>query len=180
MRLYTVQWYFSPLFKDPLKYKISKHNNKVLSEGFNFDNRFFHLWWERVSKYHLKLAIIGSLAGRWWSNIDAVPYGYLRFVIVVFPDHTHLLLLVVLWFPSGSGPVLLRNPIALYFSRGGGEGAIPTPPPLWTRAWPSCFISPIWASSRESLSSDFKLSKTIVLSWNIEIHIKQLDIILSN
>ena len=27
----------------------------------------------------------------------AVPQGYLRFVIVVFPDHTHLLFLWVFW-----------------------------------------------------------------------------------
>ena len=43
----------------------------------------------------------------------AVPQGCLQFVIVVFPDHTHLLFLVALWFYIGSGPALLRNPIFL-------------------------------------------------------------------
>ena len=31
----------------------------------------------------------------------AVPRGCLRFVIVVFPDHSHLLFLMVLWCFSG-------------------------------------------------------------------------------
>ena len=42
----------------------------------------------------------------------AVPWGFLRFVIVVFPDHTHLLFFgsFVGFFSRKSGPVLLLNP----------------------------------------------------------------------
>ena len=36
--------------------------------------------------------------------------------------------LVALWFIRGSGPVLLRNPIALCFSGGGGGGTDSCPP----------------------------------------------------
>ena len=47
----------------------------------------------------------------------AVPWVCLRFAIVVYPDHTHLLFLnadlVDLLIFRGSGPVLLRNTIAL-------------------------------------------------------------------
>ena len=35
----------------------------------------------------------------------AVPWGFLRFVIVVFPDHTHLLILTPLTFGSRSNNV---------------------------------------------------------------------------
>ena len=42
--------------------------------------------------------------------------------------------LVALWFLRGSGPVLLRNPIFLWFSREGGLDPYP-PPSLWIRAW---------------------------------------------
>ena len=50
--------------------------------------------------------------------------------------------LVALWFFRGSGPVLLRNPIFLWFSRGGGGGGSgpPVPPPLWIRTWISLRI----------------------------------------
>ena len=45
--------------------------------------------------------------------------------------------LVALWFFRGSGPILLRNPIALWFSLGVGGGGVRTPciplDPRWPR-----------------------------------------------
>ena len=81
----------------------------------------FLVWWgEEWSKYHYKRAINGppakrhlngvSLAGRWWSNIECWIGSF-----------------VVL---RGSGPVLLRNPLFLYF-----PGGSRPPVPLWIRTW---------------------------------------------
>ena len=52
-----------------------------------------------------------SLAGWWWSNIEC---------------------LVALWFYKEFRPVLLRNPISMWFFRGRG---MTTCSPLWIRAW---------------------------------------------
>ena len=43
----------------------------------------------------------------------AVPWGCLRFVIVVFPDHTHLLFLSHLVLASSFGPLSGRNHISI-------------------------------------------------------------------
>ena len=42
----------------------------------------------------------------------AVPWGCLRFVIVVFPDHTHLLLFIVIndLLRFGGDPIYVGNP----------------------------------------------------------------------
>ena len=104
---------------------------KVLPEGVQLWQRFFFLfffWWgERLFKKHLKWAIIGPPAKRhlnsilltgtdqWWPNIE---FWLCSFVIF-----------------SGSGPVLRRNPIFLWFFR--GESGPPAP--LWIRAWATKF-----------------------------------------
>ena len=78
---------------------------------FCHDNVFFLSWWgERRSKYHKKRAIIGlpakhhlngvSLEGWWWPNSECWLCSFVIF--------------------RGSRPVLLRNPIFLWFFRGGG------------------------------------------------------------
>ena len=61
-----------------------------------------------------------SLACRWWPNIEC----WLGSFVIV----------------RGSRPVLLRNPIFLWFFRGrggegGGVGTPCPPPPLWIRTW---------------------------------------------
>ena len=118
-------------WENPLKSRISTfvRIQKVLSEGFQLWQRFFFLffflfsWWEEGgSKYHFKQANIGpppkphwngvSLACRWWPNIKCWLGSFVIF--------------------RGSGPALLRNPIFLWFFRGGG---VRTPcPPFWIRA----------------------------------------------
>ena len=42
----------------------------------------------------------------------ALPRGCLRFLIVVFPDHTHLLFLASFTFFSNSPPLFSRNDLA--------------------------------------------------------------------
>ena len=79
---------------------------------------FFSWWGEEGSKYHYKWANIGppakrylngvSLAGRWWPITECC--------------------LVALWFYRGSRPVLLRDPIFLWFFRGGGGAQTHYPP----------------------------------------------------
>ena len=82
---------------------------------------FFFSWWgEGGSRYHYKRAIIGppakchlngvSLVCWWWPNIECWLYG--SFVIF-----------------RGSRPVLLQNPIFLWFFRGGGQDPLSPPPP---------------------------------------------------
>ena len=92
---------------------------KVLREGVQLWQCVFSWWEERGSKYH-NTANIGppakrhlngvSLACWWWPNIES-------------------------WFSSlvifrGSGPVLLWNPIFLWFFRGGGPDPLSL---LWIR-----------------------------------------------
>ena len=80
---------------------------------------FFCCWWGGGgSKYHhYKWAIINgppngvSMSCQWWPNIAG---------------------LVAVWFFRRFGPVLLRNPIYLWFFRGGG---VWSPVPLCICAW---------------------------------------------
>ena len=90
-------------------------SRKCCQRGSNFDG-FFLVWWgEDRSKYHYKRAIIGlpakhhlngvSLMCRWWPKIEC-------------------------WFGSfvifrGSRPVLLRNPVFLWFFKGGPDPLSP-------------------------------------------------------
>ena len=86
-----------------------------------FFSFFFSLMREEESKYHYSWSIIGpparrhlngvSLVGRWWPNIE----WWIGSLVIL----------------RGSGPVLLRNPIFLSFSRG---VRIPCPL-LWIRTW---------------------------------------------
>ena len=114
---------------------IMRGSRKFCQGRSNFDEFFFVFfcfitWWgEEGSKYHFKRAINGppakrhlngvSLAGRWWPNIECwiVSFFILR----------------------GSGPVLLRNPIFLYFFRGGRDPLSP----FWTCSWPWFFYFPV-------------------------------------
>ena len=91
---------------------------KVLSEGVQLWQVFFLVWWgEEGSKYHSKRTIISppakrhlngvSLACRWWLYIECGLGSVL--------------------FLRGSGLVLLRNPIFLWFFRGDLD---PRSPPL--------------------------------------------------
>ena len=100
---------------------------KVLSEGVQLWQRFFFVWWGKEgSKDHYKRAIIGLpgkrhlngilLACRWWPNIEC---WLVSFVIL-----------------RGSGAVLLRNPIFLWFYRG-----VRTPCPLSPSLDPGMLIS---------------------------------------
>ena len=84
---------------------------KVFSEGVQLRQRFFLFFWVMSgSKYYLFRAIIGppakrhlngvSLAGRWWPNIEC----WIGSLVIL----------------RGSGPVLLRIPIFLYFPGGSG------------------------------------------------------------
>ena len=82
---------------------------KVLSEGSNYDVFFFFSWWgEGGSKCHYKWTIIGPPAKRHWNGISLECQWWLN---------------IVCW---GSGPVMVRNPIFLWFSRGWG-GGVQTP-----------------------------------------------------
>ena len=87
----------------------------------------------------------------------AVPRGCLRFVIVVFPDHTH-------WLFLGVGAPACATVLHYgsderksNFPRGGGGGSGPPAPPLWIRTWihcrPSSFISVILSYCFPSLRS---------------------------
>ena len=95
----------------------------VLSMGVQLCQHFCCSWREEGgSKYHLNRAIIGppvkrhwndvSLVVRWWSNNECWLGS-----LVIF---------------RGSGLVLLRNPIALWFFRGDQNPC--TPPSIWIRA----------------------------------------------
>ena len=90
--------------------------------GVQLCQHFCFSWREEGgSKYHLNRAIIGppvkrhwndvSLVVRWWSNNECWLGS-----LVIF---------------RGSGLVLLRNPIALWFLR--GRSGRPVPQPLWFR-----------------------------------------------
>ena len=89
----------------------------TIRKNFIFMITFFISWWgEGGSKYNFKPAFTGqsaekhsndvALVSQWWPNIECW-------------------LMVALWFSRGSGPVLLRNPIFLWFFRRG-------PDPLYT------------------------------------------------
>ena len=102
---------------------------KVLPEGFkpgsNFGKFFvvivvvFFSWWgEERSKYHCKWAIIGPPAIRHWK--------YVSLACHCWPNIEWLFGSIAI--SQGSGPVLLRNPIFLWFFRG---GVLSPPPPLW-------------------------------------------------
>ena len=91
---------------------------KVLPEGVQLWQRFFFLM--RGKRIQKKRAIIGppakrhlngvSLAGRWWPNME---FWLCSFVIF-----------------RGSTPVLIRNPLFLWFSGGKGVRPPAPPPPL--------------------------------------------------
>ena len=86
-------------------------SRKFCQRGSNLVS--FFLWWGvGGSKYHYKRVTIGPSAKRhlngillvcwWWPNIECW--------------------LTAVWFVRGSGPESLRNPIFLWFFRGGGSG----------------------------------------------------------
>ena len=96
-------------------------SREFCQRGSIFVNFFFLSWWgEGGSKYHYKWVIISppakrhlngvSLACRWWPNIECWLENSVTF--------------------RGSGQVLLRNPIFLWFSGGGGGGGSGPPVPL--------------------------------------------------
>ena len=103
-----------------LSWCLAYTNPESLSGGGSNCDRFFFSWWdEGGSKYHYKWAIIGPPAKRhlngvslvcwWWPNIECWLGSFVIF--------------------RGSRPVLLRNPIFLWFFR-----VVRTPgPPLWIR-----------------------------------------------
>ena len=100
---------------------LSQWSRKFCQRGSNTDI-FFLMRRERI-QIPLKLGIVGppakchlngiSLVCPWWPNIEC---WLGRFVIC-----------------RGSRPVLLRNPIFLWFFRGGVP--TPVPPPLWICTW---------------------------------------------
>ena len=57
----------------------------------------------------LKFVFLVSRGG--WAALLAVPRGCLRFVIVIFPDHTHLLFLCLLCFRARLFICALWSPI---------------------------------------------------------------------
>ena len=97
------------------QYKNMRGSRKDLTEGVQLWQRFFSWWGKGGSKYHYKRVIIGppakrhwngvSLAYRWWPNIECWLGSFVIF--------------------RGSGPVLLRNPIVLWFFSGGNGGRNP-------------------------------------------------------
>ena len=87
---------------------------KVLSEGVLWPH-FFSWWGEREFTYHYKRAIIGPAAKRHLND----------------EGQTLNAGLVALRLFSGSGPVLLRNPIFLCRGGGGGGGVSALRPTLW-------------------------------------------------
>ena len=89
----------------------------VLLEGIQLWP-LFRSWGERGSKYHLK------------RNETPLPFRWRANDGPTLNDG-----LVALWSPRGSRPVMIRNPIAFWFSRG---VRTPAPPPLWIRACLLC------------------------------------------
>ena len=95
--------------------KNMRGSRKFCQRGSNSDNV------ERGSKYRWKRTVIGlparsnlngvSLSGRWWLNIECRLGSLFRFLM-------------------GSGQVLLRYPITLWFFKGRLRN---TCPPLWFR-----------------------------------------------
>ena len=124
-------------------------SRKFCQRGVFWQRFLFHLFFnwrgEGGSKIHYKRAIIGaSLAYWWWPNI-----GCLLGSFVVF---------------RGSGQILLRNPIFLWFFSGVGSGP---PAPLWIRAcMRNIKIQRAWGTHYISVGRDV-LNKGASFSYRI-------------
>ena len=88
-------------------------SRKFCQRGSNFDNVFFSWWGEGGYKSIFKRAIIGPQAKRRFAGMPM--------------NAQHRMLASQLRFFRGSGPVLLENPVFLWFFRGWGGSGPPVP-----------------------------------------------------